>query len=275
MRKLLKILSLVAAVSLLSANFALADNVPDEPRLVTSFTYDAALTPSEGLCAVKQNGKWGFVTCFGSTACDFIYDGCLPFSEGAAAVCQNGKWGFLTATADITSETTGGCRLTVVGGFNWEAAGSFSEGLCPVKQSGKWGFVDDSFSLVIPCVYDMITDFSGGYAAVMLSGKWGAVSASGDVTIEPKYADMSAFSDGIAAFCDTKYGAILGSGYVLIEPVWSSVQVSESGITLCDAAKGVWAVADRTGQIVRDSSWKNVGRFYDPGGKHPGFCRGS
>jgi len=260
MHKIFKLISLMAAAALLFTVSAFADTYSEAPTLVTDYSYDAALTPSEGLCAVAQNGKWGFVTGFGEQACEMIYEACLPFSEGAAAVKLDGKWGFVT----VSMAEGSGWKTTPAGDFIWEETSTFSEGLCAVGVSGKWGYIDENFTLKVACEYDEVTDFSGGYAAVRVGDKWGVLSAAGDITVEPKYDDLSAFSDGIAAFgCSTGRGVIFGSGYVLIQPVWSSAVVSDSGITLHDAAKGVWAVADRTGRIIRDANWKNIGQFYE------------
>ena len=48
--------------------------------------YEAAKLFSEGLAAVRQGGKWGYIATDGETAIPFAYDFACPFSEGKAVV---------------------------------------------------------------------------------------------------------------------------------------------------------------------------------------------
>lgn len=49
--------------------------------------YEAAREFSEGLAAVKENGKWGYIDTEGNTVIPFQYDGASSFAEGYAIVC--------------------------------------------------------------------------------------------------------------------------------------------------------------------------------------------
>lgn len=53
--------------------------------------YDEFLEFSEGLCAAKKNGYWGYVNENGKVVIPFIYDQAESFFESAANVVKNGK----------------------------------------------------------------------------------------------------------------------------------------------------------------------------------------
>ena len=50
---------------------------------------------SEGLAAVCENGKWGFIDRRGEVAVSFIYEAARPLRQGLAWVKQDGLWGIL------------------------------------------------------------------------------------------------------------------------------------------------------------------------------------
>lgn len=51
---------------------------------------------SEGLAAVGQDGKWGYIDKTGNEVIPCVYDGTASFSEGLAWVRQDGKWGIIS-----------------------------------------------------------------------------------------------------------------------------------------------------------------------------------
>ena len=56
---------------------------------------------SEGLAAVYQDGKWGYIDTSGAMVIPPQFEYARPFSEGLAAVIQDGKWGFIDQTGKI------------------------------------------------------------------------------------------------------------------------------------------------------------------------------
>ncbi len=66
--------------------------------------YDDPLYFSEGLAAVKLDGKWGYIDQAGQEVVPCKYDDALYFSEGLAAVKLDGKWGFLSVSATPTAQ---------------------------------------------------------------------------------------------------------------------------------------------------------------------------
>lgn len=59
------------------------------------------------------------------------------------------------------------------------ADGCFSQGMCVIasedSQNAKYGFMDKTCKVVIPPVFDNLTEFSNGYAWVKYNGLWGVI----------------------------------------------------------------------------------------------------
>lgn len=92
-------LSLAMVLSLLPAASLATEDKPE--RGVLTYTeyikpqYDDAQSFSEGLAAVKQNGKWGYIDTDGKVVIPFQYDQAFAFNEGYAVV------GTLSETEDM------------------------------------------------------------------------------------------------------------------------------------------------------------------------------
>jgi hypothetical protein len=62
---------------------------------------------------------------------------------------------------------------------NYGRVGKFVDGRAAVCQNGKWGFVSESGALVVPCLYDRVTDFRGGQALVQMGKKVTRIDRTG------------------------------------------------------------------------------------------------
>ena len=158
-------------------------------KVVISFKYDDVWDFSEGLVAVKLNGKWGFIDKSGNEVVPLKYDWAGSFSEGLAPVRLNGKYGYINKSGKLVLP------------LKYEDAWDFSEGLARVELSGMWGYINKSGKLVIPLKYDWAGSFSEGLANVKLYGKFGFIDKSGKVVVPFEYDDAGAFSEGLARVC--------------------------------------------------------------------------
>ncbi len=120
-------------------------------ELVTDFIYEECGSSSDGLLAVKQNGKWGYVDQNGeivipieydaswteydqyirSTASSEQMDYCYAFSEGYVPVCKDGAWALMDSD---------GKKVIPEGIF--EAIRPVQDGKCWVKKDGYWGVIE-------------------------------------------------------------------------------------------------------------------------------------
>src|ERR1700687_2019261 len=99
---------------------------------------------SEGLAAVKVDGKWGYIDKTGQLAIKPAFEGADPFSEGLAASQIDHKNGYINAVGELVIKP------------RFDLAVEFSEGLARVNigwtyglnstdpgyRQGKWGFID-------------------------------------------------------------------------------------------------------------------------------------
>ena len=85
-------LALCLTLSLAPGALAAGEDAPERGVLPYSEfiapKYEDASAFYEGLAAVKQNGKWGYIDETGKTVIPFQYDLALQFSEGKAVVAD-------------------------------------------------------------------------------------------------------------------------------------------------------------------------------------------
>ena len=120
---------------------------------------------------------------------DFIYDKCGSLSEGLFAVCQNGKWGYINENGetvipleydaswnkDILKDIYIVDEVLPTEGFCYSA----SDGYVPLVKDGKWELRDIEGNLVIlPGVFEEIRPVYEGRCWVKKNGKWGVISFS-------------------------------------------------------------------------------------------------
>ena len=154
---------------------------------VTTPKYDDIWEQKEGVCVVKQNGKYGLIdNLTGQEIIPCKYDAIANFKEGFARGKLDGKWEYFDKT---------GKELTPC---IYEETMDFYEGYAGVKENGKWGGIDKTGREVINCKYDAIGVFSEGMARVKRGEKWGYIDNTGKEIISCKYDDAWDFSNGVA-----------------------------------------------------------------------------
>lgn len=167
---------------------------------------------SEGLAAVKLNGKWGFIDKSGKEVIQPQYANAYTFSEGLAPVEKDGKVIYIDPTGKEVIQTA------------YKDVYIFHDGLAGVKENGKWGFIDKTGNLTIKPQYDDAYNFSEGVAAVEVNGKWGFIDTKGQFVIQPQYKHAHPLREGLAAVkTDDFWGFIDGTGRVVIKPQFPEV----------------------------------------------------
>lgn len=99
----------------------------------------------ENRCAVKKNGKWGFIDKKGTEVIAFNYDGADFFVESRAAVKSGTYWGFIDVSGKMVIEA------------KYDSVGYFYKGGTFVKQADKWGVIGKSGKQIIPFKYDAVS----------------------------------------------------------------------------------------------------------------------
>ncbi|GHT28797.1 hypothetical protein AGMMS49574_03830 [Bacteroidia bacterium] len=142
--------------------------------------YEEISTFSEGVAAVKQNGKWGYFTSNGNKILELEYDMAFPFSEGIGVLTNSGNR--LAAIVDKAgNKIVFGDSLTIDRRF-----ALFSDGLLLVAGKNGWGYMDKTGKIQIPCKYKYANPFSDGLAAVCLELRyWYYIDTDGNPSIGP------------------------------------------------------------------------------------------
>ena len=94
----------------------------------------------------------------------------------------------------------------------------------PFQKNNKWGFVDDSLVVVIPTIYDWVSDFNEGVAVATQNNKMGYINKSGEIVISFNYDEADAFKNGMAVIAkDEKYGIINRAGEELVPTIYDEI----------------------------------------------------
>lgn len=181
--------------------------------------FESAEIFNEGLAAVQQKGRWGFVDYDGGFAIPPTFEKALGFSEGVAAVQQNGLWGLIRRDGSyvVTPRFT---RLGVawdslicfekdgkVGYLDTDGQVAieprfvngrrFSEGLAAIAvRPGEWGFIDRHGNLRIDARFDAAESFADDRAPVLIGRTWGCIDHSGKLVIPATFNRPLGYSHG-------------------------------------------------------------------------------
>lgn len=122
----------------------------------------------------------------GSLMTDFIYDECGSSSEGLMAVKRDGKWGYVNENGDIVIPIEYDAsweqyqpniyRMDEYTGEYEEFCYAASDGYIPLKKDGAWELRDTEGTLIIePDIFEEIRPVYDGKCWVKQDGKWGVV----------------------------------------------------------------------------------------------------
>jgi hypothetical protein len=158
--------------------------------------YEAVSPFSEGVAAVREGGKWGYVSDAGEEILPPRYAAAYPFSEGMGVLADADH--ALLAIVDKS-----GKRIDIRENLKIDSRFAlFSDGRLLVTDGKRWGYLNQSGTLEIACKYLSAQPFSEGLAAVLLSGYWYYIDAGGatKVRLNNKREVYWAlgFSDGLA-----------------------------------------------------------------------------
>ena len=147
---------------------------------------------SAELIPASRHGLWGFLDEFGNIVYPAKFISVSRFSSGVAKIeIQKGKFSFLYKNGVIKSFI-----------FIHYNTRLFSESMLAIqdKKTLKWGFADINFKIIIPCIYDNVSDFYSGVARVEKNKKSGYIDKKGEILIPLIYSSgKPAGSNGLIA----------------------------------------------------------------------------
>ena len=146
--------------------------------------------------------KSGFIDKMGKMVIPPIFDNAYGFSEGLAAVKIDGKWGFIDKTGKIIIEPQF-CALNIkyYSRYSHDVIPGFKEGLVGVKVGEKWGYIDKKGKYVLEPQYYEANAFSEGLAPVAITSKYsfmGYINKTGRIVVQPQFYDADIFFEGMS-----------------------------------------------------------------------------
>ena len=177
-------------------------------ELVIPFDYTDAYSFKEGLAAVRQKGKYGFIDYSGNVVIPFKYNSVQPFSEGMARVSIKDKYGYINRTGEVMIPIE-----------SKKLSFDFHEGLAlGWGPQGGVGYFDKHGNVVIPYEYRFGSSFHNGLAAVQKGDFWGVINKHNEVVIPFEYQSIGHPACGrILVEKYDKYGFLDESGNIVIE----------------------------------------------------------
>lgn len=213
--------------------------------IVVPFRYDSADVFNnfyDGLAAVKQNGKWGYINKYGKEIFPCQYDEPGFFNEDFCVVKKGGLSGYISKTGkEVIS-----CQydeLTVDNKFIW------------VKKDKKWGLFNLNGNMLSAPRFDEISFFSEGLAWVQIKEEYGFINEEGVMLMSPRYVWAEPFHDGLAMVLkDGRNGFVNKQGEEVIPLVYENAQSFSEGLaavyTLMEGGVNSWIYINKKGDLV-------------------------
>lgn len=173
----------------------------------------------------------------GSLMTDFIYDECGSLSDGLFAVCQDGKWGYVDEQGNIVIPVEYDASWKQYPIFNMSTSRSSNEvkDYCYAASDGyvvlcsgeEWEIRDTSGNSVIPGgEFEAIRPVFDGRCWVKKDGKWGVIQvnktgAFQDISVLPGNGSITGYPE---------YDEIIRKYYDGISAHWTMQEYSENGL---------------------------------------------
>lgn len=166
-----------------------------------------------GLCAVKLNGKWGYMDESGKLVIDTVYNHVRVFSEdGLARVVKNGNHYYINKQGECVIKVD-----KAVSGFHCNrAAAVIGDNLCLIDKTGK---------TICNINADYLDSFGqeDHLATIIKDGKASKIDTMGNIVLSTQFENIGHFIGGVAQVTkDNKKGYIDIDGNVIISVSYSN-----------------------------------------------------
>ncbi|MBE7942021.1 MULTISPECIES: WG repeat-containing protein [Ramlibacter] len=232
---------------------------PATGQLVIPAKYRSALDFSEGLSAVDDQGRWGYIDRHGRWVVRPQFLAASSFSEGLAVVkLDEGDKGmaYIDATGSVVLKPS----MPVI----W----NFSQGLAAFRTAaGRWGFMDMRGRPEIPARLDSVTPFEADNRAVVQMGEsgfegWGVIDKKGRFVVPPVNDKIGRLGEGLRYVRDhlNVVRFVDSDGHAVIKGEWSDAKQFSEGLCPVEA-DGKWGAIDRHGQWVIPARYEELEPF--------------
>lgn len=219
-------------------------------------TWEGAKDFSEGLAAVKKDGKWGFIDTEGTVVIQPIYHAANSFSEGLAAVQMNGRWGYVDTKGNVVIP------------FTLSSTYAFSEGLAVYGSGIYYGYIDKTGKAVTGAVYSEATAFHNGIACVKKDNRYAFINSECETVTEFIYGDAATLDEGMIPvfYGDSSKG--INTGYIdkdgkqVLDFLWYDAREFCGGLAAaCVEYTKPYGFINTKGEFVIAPTWDSVENF--------------
>lgn len=224
-------------------------------------SYDEVGVFSQGYCAVRSEGFWGFSDVFGQLqiSCRFLNVGAFSVSYLAPVVSQSGEAYFADHVGDKYLATK----------VPYKSLGMLSNGLsASVKSDSLYEYIDADFN-VKSGPYEYASTFNHELAAVKKSEGWFFIDKNGKQAFDGIFSDVKldgneiAFQNGLAFVSKTS------GKYILIDKNGNQVGNLEFEDAMPFAGTGAaavktngkWGFVNTSGSFISDNRYENARSF--------------
>ena len=172
---------------------------------------DTMLRPTEGLQAIRKDGKFGFIDEVGRLRIANRYEDARPFSEGLAAIQIRGKWGYIDHQERLVIQPV------------YDRTQDFSNGQAIVQMDGLFGVIDGTGKILVPLRYNEVTRNKHG-RFIVLQGKMSGLADASGVIIHPRYETLvDCGNDYVIVGRDGKFGVLTLRGVSTIPMIYDEL----------------------------------------------------
>lgn len=152
---------------------------------------------------------------------------------------------------------------------NFKVKGQFSQveefddyGVAKVYQEGKVGLINEDGELILPIMYDSISETKEGVITALQDKMYSIVDTTGKILFTTNdYVFLGQSSDGYIAAGkviddEVKMGYIDKNGKVLVRPEYSLAYDFKNGKALVMISEGEYALIDKKGKVVKEFNYK-------------------
>lgn len=186
---------------------------------------------SEGLRAIRKDGKYGFIDDRGRLRIANRYEDVKKFSNGLAAIKIRSKWGFIDHQEGLVVQPV------------YDQVERFSNGYAIVTQNNLFGLIDKSGKVVLPVRYDEIVIDKENRFLLKQNGLYGMADAEGTIIINPKYDEITDTNNGyVIVQRDGKSGLLTLQGLSTIPMIYDGLSFDSHHDQYMAIKKAAWEI---------------------------------
>jgi len=236
--------------------------IDSKGQIIIKPQYQDADLFSEGLTAVSNGKKYGFINLKGDTVIPFLYDETfMGFNNGLSHVILNGSCGYIDKHGKIVVPLKYKTCYPFMSAFSqvetfdgdeflidkkgktfdevsekhrlWVPRESYPGSFTTSTGQGRKNSKGDT---IVPPIYKVTGNLSDNmYIVQDKSGKWGAYNDKGKLVLQPKFDEMWHFYEGLSNFkINDKWGFVDKKGNIVIEPKFEYASQFTNGLAYAE-----------------------------------------